>query len=115
MALLPQMKWIFRHTLTEEPVGYIGDYVAKLAHTEVLINEKAATATEDGYTGDIVCSVCGAEIEKGEIIPTTGAEVNNCSHLCHKEGILGFFWKIMRVFFKLFNVNPVCECGAAHY
>ncbi len=39
----------------------------------------------------------------------------NCSHLCHNDGIMGFFWKIIRFFWKLFNMNPVCECGAAHY
>ena len=35
-------------------------------------NAKAATCTEDGYTGDTVCSVCGTEIKKGEVIPATG-------------------------------------------
>ena len=39
----------------------------------------------------------------------------DCSHLCHKDGILGFFWKILRFFWKLFKMHPVCECGAAHY
>ncbi len=39
----------------------------------------------------------------------------NCSHLCHSDGIMGFFWKIIRFFWKLFKMNPVCECGAAHY
>lgn len=95
--------------------SYIGDYVAKLAHTEVLINKKAATATEDGYTGDIVCSVCGAEIEKGEVIAATGEGVNNCSHMCHKDGFFGFIWKIINFFQKLFGINPVCECGERHY
>ncbi|MCO7119819.1 S-layer homology domain-containing protein [Oscillibacter valericigenes] len=35
-------------------------------------NAKAATCTEDGYTGDTVCSVCGAVIKKGEVIPAKG-------------------------------------------
>lgn len=34
-------------------------------------NEKDATETEDGYTGDKVCSACGAVIEKGTVIPKT--------------------------------------------
>lgn len=29
---------------------------------------KEATCTEDGYTGDLVCSVCGEVLEKGEAI-----------------------------------------------
>ena len=35
-------------------------------------NAKAATCTEDGYTGDTVCSVCSTVIKKGEVIPATG-------------------------------------------
>ncbi len=40
---------------------------------------------------------------------------DNCGHLCHKDGFLGFIWKIINFFSKLFNANPLCECGAAHY
>ncbi len=40
---------------------------------------------------------------------------NDCSHMCHKSGIMGIFWKIIRFFQKLFGMNPVCECGVAHY
>ncbi len=32
---------------------------------------KAATPTEDGYTGDVVCEVCDEVLEKGEVIPAT--------------------------------------------
>lgn len=35
-------------------------------------NKKDATCTEDGYTGDTVCAVCGKEITKGEAIPAKG-------------------------------------------
>ena len=34
-----------------------------------IVNASEATCTEDGYTGDTVCAVCGKEITKGEIIP----------------------------------------------
>ena len=33
---------------------------------------KAATCTEDGYTGDEVCTVCGETVKKGEVIPAAG-------------------------------------------
>ena len=33
---------------------------------------KAATATEDGYTGDTYCLGCGAMLAKGQVIPATG-------------------------------------------
>ena len=37
-----------------------------------VINKKDATCTEDGYTGDTVCAICGKEITKGETIPAKG-------------------------------------------
>jgi len=40
---------------------------------------------------------------------------SNCSHMCHQSGFMGFIWKIVRFFLKLFNMTPVCECGVAHY
>ena len=46
-------QWEDNHSLTKE------------------INKKDATCTEDGYTGDTVCAICGKEITKGEAIPAT--------------------------------------------
>ena len=37
-----------------------------------VINKKDATCTEDGYTGDTVCAICGKEISKGEAINAKG-------------------------------------------
>ena len=37
-----------------------------------VINKKGATCTEDGYTGDTVCAICGKEITKGETIKAKG-------------------------------------------
>ena len=39
----------------------------------------------------------------------------NCSCNCHKGGFMGFIYKILRFFWKLFKTNPVCACGAEHY
>lgn len=44
-------------------------------HTEVVRGKKPATLTEDGYTGEKYCSVCKKTLEKGTIIPKTGAKV----------------------------------------
>ena len=41
-------------------------------HVTEIVNAKAATATEEGYTGDEVCTVCGQTIKQGEVIPATG-------------------------------------------
>lgn len=37
-------------------------------HTEKTINVKEATVNETGYSGDVVCSVCGYVIMKGHVI-----------------------------------------------
>ena len=37
--------------------------------TTEVVNAKPATCTEDGYTGDLVCTVCGVVIGQGEVIP----------------------------------------------
>ncbi|MGM9641320.1 MAG: leucine-rich repeat protein [Faecousia sp.] len=39
-------------------------------HSETELRDaKEATCTEDGYTGDEVCTVCGETLKKGEVIP----------------------------------------------
>ncbi len=54
--------------------AYTGAYAtpAENPHVSVVKNDKAATATEDGYTGDKVCKYCGKVFEKGEVIPANG-------------------------------------------
>ena len=39
----------------------------------------------------------------------------NCDCDCHKSGFMGFIWKILRFFYKLFKIKPTCVCGTAHY
>ena len=47
------------------------------SHKKSISGVKNATATENGYTGDVVCYVCGALIEKGEEIPALGGSAAN--------------------------------------
>ena len=42
----------------------------------------AATCTTDGYTGDVVCSDCGATITAGSVIPATGHTDANSDDVC---------------------------------
>ncbi|MGN1443571.1 MAG: DUF6273 domain-containing protein [Acutalibacteraceae bacterium] len=51
------------------------------------------------------CDVCGETLDA----------VKNCTHLCHKTGFLGFIWKIINFFNKLFGINKTCSCGMRHY
>ena len=46
--------------------------IPALGHKTQLVGAKAATCTEDGYTGDEVCTVCGETVKKGETIPAAG-------------------------------------------
>lgn len=42
-------------------------------HTNTeIVGAKDETATEDGYTGDKVCSDCGTKLETGKVIPASG-------------------------------------------
>ena len=62
-------------------------------HTETeTVNAKAATCTEDGYTGDVVCKDCGKVITKGEVIPATGHDteiVGAKKPTCTEDGYTG--------------------------
>ena len=43
-----------------------------VAHTHEkikIVNDKEATCTTEGYTGDKICEECGTVIEKGKVIP----------------------------------------------
>lgn len=40
---------------------------------------------------------------------------DNCDCICHKTGFVGFIYKIVRLFWKLFKINKTCSCGAVHY
>ena len=55
-----------------------------------VINKKDATCTEDGYTGDTVCAICGKEITKGETIQSKGHKWNEgkvtTAPTCEGEG-----------------------------
>ncbi len=107
----------------------------KESDTPVTRNNVPATCEKDGsYTEVIVCTLCGNDIEStkktvpalghtdnnGDYICDNGGEAlrspaDDCEHMCHKEGFMGFIWKVIRFFQKLFKMNPVCKCGVAHY
>lgn len=38
-----------------------------------------------------------------------------CTHLCHQDGVAGFFWKILNFFNRMLGINQYCSCGKAHY
>lgn len=93
----------------------VGD---KDSHSLVCVNAVAPEIGIPGYTGDSVCEVCGDIITVGEEIPALNDKDSSeieCEHICHKTGFMGFIWKIINFFGKIFGMNQVCECGSAHY
>ena len=63
-----------------------------LGHKTQLVGAKAATCTEDGYTGDEVCTVCGETVKKGEVIPALGHKtqlVGAKPATCTEDGYTG--------------------------
>lgn len=56
---------------------------------------------KDGY-----CDTCSTELEH---------HIDNCDCMCHKTGLVGFIYKIILVFWKLFRINKTCACGGVHY
>ena len=63
-----------------------------LGHKTQLVGAKAATCTEDGYTGDEVCTVCQEIVKKGQVIPATGHDteiVGAKPATCTEDGYTG--------------------------
>ncbi len=56
-------------------------------HDTELVGAKDATCTEDGYTGDEVCKVCGVTVKQGEVIPALGHDYKDgkCSRCGAEE------------------------------
>ena len=101
------------------------EVIVKLSHDYTTVVTKA-TCENGGYTTYTCCN-CSYSY-KSDNTPATGhnyvdgvctacgeSKIDNCSHMCHKSGFMGFIWKIVRFFWKLFGMNPVCDCGVAHY
>ena len=61
-------------------------------HDTELKNARAATCTEDGYTGDEVCRTCGETVRQGTVIPATGHDTalkNARAATCTEDGYTG--------------------------
>ena len=65
--------------------------------TTQLVDAKAATCTEAGYTGDWVCTICGETVTPGEVIPATGHDWDDGSitkaATCTETGVMTYTCK----------------------
>lgn len=71
------------------------------SYTETIPATGHVDANKDGY-----CDTCSTELEH---------HTDNCDCICHKTGLVGFIYKIILVFWKLFRINRTCVCGGVHY
>lgn len=94
--------------------------------TVIVAQQTISTVDHTDANADYKCDYgCGYEFEK-PVAPTPDTptepddnkdddSIKNCSHMCHKGGFMGFIWKIILFFNKLFKTNKTCACGVAHY
>jgi hypothetical protein len=92
---------------------------------DVYVPNNDATKDADG-TKTSTCVLCDATdtvIDEGSKLVDTPDEPDTpdtpadeaCEHMCHNTGFASIIWKIVSFFWRLFRINPVCECGAVHY
>ncbi len=106
------VKW-YANPATCDVAGYVEHYRGSCGSYFVLVDGKFVEKdwSEIEYVlghnfVDGVCSRCSA-IKDGD-------SAHSC--ICHKtSGFMKFIYKILRFFWKLFKINAVCSCGAAHY
>ena len=64
--------YLFKKASASQTIYYL-TLTAACGHTETTLkNASAATCVSDGYTGDKVCTLCGAVVEAGTAIPALG-------------------------------------------
>ena len=100
VAKLEEHKYVASNTVAPscEKGGYTV-YTCECGHS---YNGDKTSATGHSYV-EGVCSTCGE------------SKVDNCSCNCHKSGFMGFIWKFINLFNKLFKMNKTCSCGVSHY
>ncbi|MBQ2758608.1 MAG: leucine-rich repeat domain-containing protein [Clostridia bacterium] len=61
-------------------------------------------ASGHNFDANMLCSVCSYNAAE------------NCECICHTTNqFIAFIYRIVNFFWKLFRINPTCECGALHY
>ena len=98
--------------------------IAKLPHNYSSVVTEATCETGgyttytcscgDSYTGDKTPAK-GHDYVEGVCKNFGDSKIDNCSCNCHKSGFMGFIWKIINFFQKLFKTNKTCSCGVNHY
>ncbi len=69
----------------------------------------------ENYTQETIYYTKCMAVEIPEEPEVPDEPMGECDCNCHKSGFMGFLWKIINFFNKLFKMNPACECGVKHY
>ncbi len=102
-------------------------------HELEFVKETYSTCTEHGYTAGLYCPECDEYVSGHEekeledvhnddndddICDDCGLNFYDdiCQHMCHSNNsFTRIIWAIINFFSRLFRINPICECGVAHY
>ena len=83
----------------------------RCSYSEYMINHDAMYYPATGHVDadrNGKCDTCNAEVD-------ADSPSFNCGCLCHSKGFMGFIYKIVKFFWKLFGMNKECSCGITHY
>lgn len=109
------LNWLYRYSETElEVEGYTTGAKTECKHTSTEVRDaKEPTYTEDGYTGDVWCTVCGKMIQQGVkidklICEHTETEVRDAKEPTYTaDGYTGDIWcKVCEQLVKKGEVIP---------
>lgn len=109
-SVTPKLSHSYTAVVTEPTCTENGftTYICSLCGDSYRANETSALGHSD-ENGDGICDNCGQKLN-------SGSDSTNCSHICHsKNSIAQLIWKIIRIIYKIFNVNRICSCGAKHW
>ncbi len=111
---------------------YKDNYTDALGHNIVKVPVVEPTCSSVGYTESRKCSTCGKiTVKPNEIskLPHTDKDEDGtcdvcgqsdlylgCPCICHNTNwFMRFVYKILRFFWKIFNIHQECPCGALHF
>ena len=84
----------FKDENATEKITFDETIIKAAGHNEELVGAKEATCTEEGYTGDKICTVCKAVLKKGTVIPAIGHKLTKTeakSPTCTEDGNIEYW------------------------
>lgn len=102
-----------RYLIEQNGDGYTMFKGAQVTPLNMTDGESVVKYFTENLKGKITAEKYGNPEGSGRIIINT-EPAEPCAHICHDDGILGFFWSIAAFFIRLFGIEDFCECGIQH-